>query len=276
VSNILDKIKERLIKAREELEKKCGPLEKDEIDEKIKAKLKAEMDRRNFGEADAARHVIDRDRGNKQPKIKQPKPLLQSESDEVEKSNYGPKGMGLYNPKDNIKRKANRTGEEVEGVGQNKAVHNYTTSGSSVQAAHEAAEAKRQKIKSKASVRTMADMSPEEIQAIKDKYNKTASEDGQMGEVIKYDANGQWRIEKAEKLAKPAPKGIDEGKYDRCVDDVKGQKGDKNAYAVCAASLKKDESEPHKDDPKHEEKEQKKAKTIKEKAQEILDMHKGK
>jgi len=33
--------------------------------------------------------------------------------------------------------------------------------------------------------------------------------------------------------------------------------------------------ECHPDDPKHEEKEQKKAKKIKEKAEEILDMHKG-
>lgn len=35
------------------------------------------------------------------------------------------------------------------------------------------------------------------------------------------------------------------------------------------------EKEPHKDDPKHEEKERKKAKSIKETAEDILDMHKG-
>jgi len=36
----------------------------------------------------------------------------------------------------------------------------------------------------------------------------------------------------------------------------------------------KSEEEPHKDDPEHEKKEQEKAKDIKSKAQEILDMHK--
>ncbi len=60
--------------------KEAKELLKDETDEKIKAKLKAEMDKRGFGEADATKHVIDRDRGAKMPKPpKQPKPLLQSE-----------------------------------------------------------------------------------------------------------------------------------------------------------------------------------------------------
>ena len=40
----------------------------DEIDAKISMKLKSEMDKRNFGEADAIKHVIDRDKGAKQPK----------------------------------------------------------------------------------------------------------------------------------------------------------------------------------------------------------------
>lgn len=39
--------------------------------------------------------------------------------------------------------------------------------------------------------------------------------------------------------------------------------------------LAKAKEEPHKDDPKHEQKEQDKAKKIKEKAEEILDMHKA-
>lgn len=54
---------------------------KDDLDEKIKAKLRAEMDKRKFGEADATKHVIDRDRGEKianQPKPKKD-PLLQTE-----------------------------------------------------------------------------------------------------------------------------------------------------------------------------------------------------
>lgn len=39
----------------------------------------------------------------------------------------------------------------------------------------------------------------------------------------------------------PVPKGVDPDKYDRCVDDVKGKGDAKNAYAVCAASLKRNE-----------------------------------
>lgn len=49
----------------------------------------------------------------------------------IEKSNYGPKGSGQYTPEDNIKRKKTRTSEEVD-VGPNKAVRQYTTSGSTL------------------------------------------------------------------------------------------------------------------------------------------------
>lgn len=64
---------------------------------------------------------------------------------DLNKSNYGPKGMGQYNPTDNIKRKANRTGEELDSVGQNKAVHNYTSSTVGTAKQQASAEAKRQK-----------------------------------------------------------------------------------------------------------------------------------
>lgn len=37
----------------------------------------------------------------------------------------------------------------------------------------------------------------------------------------------------------PAPKGVDKERYDRCVDKVKRKGKVSNAYAVCAASLKK-------------------------------------
>jgi hypothetical protein len=39
----------------------------------------------------------------------------------------------------------------------------------------------------------------------------------------------------------PVPKGVDPGKYDRCVEDVKDKGDAKNAYAVCAASLQRNE-----------------------------------
>lgn len=100
----------------------------------------------------------------------------------IEKSNYGPKGMGAYSTVDNIKRKASRTGEEHEHIGQNKGVRQYTTSGSSTNAAREAAEAKRQaEANKKAPVRTLADMSDEEKKELEDRYKtniKRASEDG--------------------------------------------------------------------------------------------------
>lgn len=79
----------------------------------------------------------------------------------LDKSNYGPKGAGLYSPTDNINRKENRTGEVFENVGQNKAAHRYTTSASSVNQAHLDAEAKKRK-KNPAPVKTF---SPEEIKA---------------------------------------------------------------------------------------------------------------
>lgn len=178
MSEQLDKIKEKLLKAKEAL---C----KDETDEKIKAKLKAEMDKRNFGEADATKHVIDRDRGAKMPKpAKAPKPLLQSEQDDcdvckvdsngqwkIEKSNYGPKGMGLYNQNDNAQRKAKNTGDVVADAGKNVNVKSYTTSASSMAAAHEAAEAKA-RAKNPAPVRTLKDMTPEERAALEAKYKK--------------------------------------------------------------------------------------------------------
>jgi len=66
-------------------------------------------------------------------------------------SNYGKikdldgKTTSQYNTADNIERKANRTGDMYEHVGQNKASHVYTTSGSSIQQTREKNEAERQK-----------------------------------------------------------------------------------------------------------------------------------
>lgn len=321
----LDKIKERLIEAKEELVKSMrmisrsnkltagsnrmvsgsSPLEKDEdMDAKIRAKIKIAMDKRNFSEADATKHVIDRDIGNKQPKA--PKPLLQSEdggadakmtemhlyaphgkettsgdtensetvckdekpflgynkkkhskegglsesyrkkynkengsnlkkpvtsseakgsdkkagrrksfcarmsgvsgptskdgeltrkgaalnrwdcskSDEVlktdkngqwtlDKSNYGPKDMGLYNQNDNANRKANNTNDIVPDAGKNVNVKSYTTTGSSTGQAASSAEAKRQTKANKiAPVKSLKDFSTEEIADMEAKRNK--------------------------------------------------------------------------------------------------------
>jgi hypothetical protein len=71
-------------------------------------------------------------------------------------SNYGKikdfngKTTSQYNTADNIERKSNRTGEQYDHVGQNKASHVYTTSGSSIQQTREKNEAERQKNANKA------------------------------------------------------------------------------------------------------------------------------
>ena len=142
----LDKLIKRLKKAKE-------IMAKDDIDDKIKAKMIAEMDRRGMGGKQIADHYRDVDetipakqRSNiknalKQQKIKeQPKPklavvksvneltdeLIKSLSN-LTKSNYGPKDMDLYNPTDNIKRKANNIGDEIKDIGKNKNVKAYSS-----------------------------------------------------------------------------------------------------------------------------------------------------
>jgi len=109
----------------------------DDIDKKIQDKIRAAMDKKGFGEADATRHVIDRDRGEKEAIKPKPEPLLQTELIKfddngqwsLDKSNYGPKDMELYSTKDNIKRKSNRTSVEVEGAGGNKAQKEWASGG---------------------------------------------------------------------------------------------------------------------------------------------------
>jgi hypothetical protein len=278
----MSKIEEMRKSLKEILEKlNKSALEKDELDEKIKAKIKGAMDQRGFGEADATRHVIDRDRGETAPKPT--KPLLQSEggggggheegplwqqhhdkkkpehfhdhivmvapviakdegeqkyhihvdgyritkepmtlqhihntqgknlekdpsikivphkpgvspvvkADEsevcktnsngqwkIEKSNYGPKGMGLYDPNKNAQRKANNTNDVVPDAGKNVNVKSYTTTNSSVGSAVSDAEAKRQAAANKvAPVRTLADMSEEEKASIGKKLKKSDAGD---------------------------------------------------------------------------------------------------
>lgn len=96
----------------------------------------------------------------------------------IEKSNYGPKGMGLYNPTDNIKRKSTRTSEVLENVGQNKAVRQYTSAKFGTASQQAASQAAKDKVKSsKNPVRSMKDMSQEELAAIKARYEDTSKSD---------------------------------------------------------------------------------------------------
>lgn len=165
-------------------------MKKDDIDEMIRTKMKQEMDKRGLTGKDIADHYRDTDetipakhRANiknalKQQKIKEtPNPKLQVVKAELCKSNeikpiINGERVNTYDSTANIGRKATRTGEVRPEMGGNQAVRSYTTTGSSMSAAHEIAEGKRQKKKSKASVRTLSDMSPEEQEALKAKYNK--------------------------------------------------------------------------------------------------------
>lgn len=99
----------------------------------------------------------------------------------LEKSNYGPKGMALYNTVDNIKRKSTRTGEVREDVGQNKAVRQYTSAKYGTASQQAASQAQSDKAKSaKNPVRTMADMSEAELNAIKARYATKSELDDQI------------------------------------------------------------------------------------------------
>jgi hypothetical protein len=172
-------MKDDPFKANVRIAERDAKMAKDDVDEKIKARIRAEMDKRKFGEADATKHVIDRDRGEKMAQQPKPKkdPLFQTEMVKfdskgqwsIEKSNYGPKGAGLYNPNDNAKRKEGNTGESFSDIGQNKNVKRYTTPGSSMQAASEANTAKEQKAKTKASTKIYTD---EEKAALMGQYKK--------------------------------------------------------------------------------------------------------
>jgi uncharacterized FlaG/YvyC family protein len=83
------------------------------------------------------------------------------------------KKVNIYDAAANINRKATRTGEERPEMGRNQGVRRYTTSGSSMSQAHEAIQEKVQRKKSKASLRTFKDMSPEEQAEMKAKYEKS-------------------------------------------------------------------------------------------------------
>jgi hypothetical protein len=100
------------------------------------------------------------------------------------KSNYGPKGMDLYSPTDNIKRKGTRTGEVREDVGQNKTVRQFTSAkyGTAVQQASSQAQSDKKK-SAKKPVRSMADMSEEELNAIKARYAAKSDLDDKIAAV---------------------------------------------------------------------------------------------
>jgi hypothetical protein len=196
----IDKLIKKLKKAKE-------IMAKDDLDDKIKAKMMEEMNRRGMGGKQIADHYRDIDenipakqRSNikRSLKVQEPKPVKAAElktpsskltvvktvddiADELikslndlTKSNYGPKDMMLYNPTDNIKRKANNTGDELANIGGNKNVKAISTKPGQLSAKAQAKlEAARDKARSaKMPVKTF---SPEEIAEInaKNKIEKS-------------------------------------------------------------------------------------------------------
>ena len=96
---------------------------------------------------------------------------MSKDSKDLNKDNsVKPFGQSVYNSTANINRKKTRTGEVNENLGRNNATRNYTTTGSSVNAAREATQAKEMKAKSKKSLRTLKDMSPEEKTKLEEQY----------------------------------------------------------------------------------------------------------
>ena len=79
--------------------------------------------------------------------------------------------MKLYNEVDNIRRKARNTNDQVE-AGQNRNVKAYSTKPGQLSARAQADVQAKQyaKLNKKQPVKTLADMSPEEIEKIKAKY----------------------------------------------------------------------------------------------------------
>jgi hypothetical protein len=171
----IDKLIKKLKKAKE-------IMAKDDLDDKIKAKMMEEMNRRGMGGKQIADHYRDIDdnipakqRSNikrslkaqepKQVKAAEPKPTapkltvvktaseiaddLIKSLDDLVKSNYGPKGYGLYTSTDNIKRKAKNTGDEIADIGGNKNVKAYSSKPGQLSAKSQAKlEAARDKAKS--------------------------------------------------------------------------------------------------------------------------------
>lgn len=190
-------------------------LDKDDVMlDSIKSKMRAEMDKRGITGQKIADHYRDIDESipaTQRANIKQsfanqekkaaPKPKLQIVKEEVKKSNNdqwtleksgygGPKGKGMnaYRPVDNIKRKENRTSDEYEHVGQNKAAHRWTTMGSSMTAAHQKKQQEVQDEKAKASLKTWKDFSPEEQAEMKSKYAPSVKKDETKPK------KPQWRV----------------------------------------------------------------------------------
>ena len=90
---------------------------------------------------------------------------LKKIKENLDKSGYGPKKAGLYNPADNIKRKQSRTGD-IAGVGPNVAVRSFSTKPGQLSAKQSAVREEKKKKKLSGPVKVFT---PEEIKALEAK-----------------------------------------------------------------------------------------------------------
>lgn len=100
-------------------------------------------------------------------------------SEEIEKSNYGPGRYDLYNHSDNARRKADRTGEQLGGIGPNKAVKNAGVS-LKQQADIEAKESKQKSKQNPVKIYSTAEKKKLERQMKRNKKLSKSSEEGRV------------------------------------------------------------------------------------------------
>ena len=97
----------------------------------------------------------------------------ENEDTDIEKSGYGPKGAGQYSAVDNARRKANNTGDAVDGIGPNVNAKAYSSKPGQLSGKQQASVSAKiqERANKKMPVTTLKDMSPEKAQAMKEQYN---------------------------------------------------------------------------------------------------------
>jgi hypothetical protein len=119
-------------------------------------------------------------------------------AEEVEKSNYGPKGAGLYDPTVNIERKKNNTGDVV-GEGPNSNAKSYSTKPGQLSAKQQAEKMHSKKnIKANSGPVTKPTLTPEEIE----RYTKNMKKD----EMLDVEADGKQELVEGKEPLKKDPK----------------------------------------------------------------------
>ena len=153
------------------------------------------------------------------------KPHTWPVSNEIKKSNYGPKGAGLYDPTANIERKARNTGS-VAGEGKNSNVKSFSTKPGQLSAKQQAEEMhSKRKNKALSGKVTTPTLTDEE----KERYLKNLKMKKDEGEMLEVAPDGkQERVEGKEPLKlstrwKKLKKALD---HQRAFMDLEGEMSD--------------------------------------------------